>query len=140
MPGPSRTPERVALYKGGKKVVKKVFDKEKIRKKELTKLNRIFKELPAEKQKLAEGLKSQAAFMVATLAELQEILNKDGAVELFEQGAQKMLREHPAAKTYNTMVRNYTSICKALFDLLPEEEKKTAADELMEFVKGASKR
>lgn len=140
MPSPSRTPERVALYKGGKKVVKKVFDKEKIRKKELTKLNRIFKELPAEKQKLAEGLKSQAAFMVATLAELQEILNKDGAVELFEQGAQKMLREHPAAKTYNTMVRNYTSICKALFDLLPEEEKKTAADELMEFVKGASKR
>lgn len=121
-------------------MVKKVFDKEKIRKKELTKLNRIFKELPAEKQKLAEGLKSQAAFMVATLAELQEILNKDGAVELFEQGAQKMLREHPAAKTYNTMVRNYTSICKALFDLLPEEEKKTAADELMEFVKGASKR
>jgi hypothetical protein len=51
-----------------------------------------------------------------------------------------MLREHPAAKTYNTMVRNYTSVCKALFDLLPEEDKnKTVADELMEFVKGAAK-
>lgn len=115
------------------------FDKEKLRKKELAKLNRIFKNLPEEKQKLAEGLKSQAAFMVATLAELQEIMNRDGPVELFEQGSQRLLREHPAAKTYNTMVRNYTAVCKALFDLLPDEERKDAADELMEFVKGARK-
>src|SRR5690606_40634644 len=111
------------------------IDKEKLRKKELSKLNRIFKNLPEEKQKLAEGLKSQAAFMVATLAELQEIMNRDGPVELFEQGSQRLLREHPAAKTYNTMVRNYTAVCKALFDLLPDEERKDAADELMEFVK-----
>lgn len=115
------------------------IDKEKLRKKELSKLNRIFKNLPDEKKKLAEGLKSQAAFMVATLAELQEIMNRDGPVELFEQGSQRLLREHPAAKTYNTMVRNYTAVCKALFDLLPDEERKDAADELMEFVKGARK-
>lgn len=115
------------------------FDKEKLRKKELAKLNRIFKNLPDEKKKLAEGLKAQAAFMVATLAELQEIMNRDGPVELFEQGSQRLLREHPAAKTYNTMVRNYTAVCKALFDLLPDEERKDAADELMEFVKGARK-
>ena len=115
-------------------------EKEKIRKKELRKLNRIFKNISKEKQQLAEGLKAQAAFMMATLAELQDIMNRDGPVELFEQGAQRMLREHPAAKTYNTMVRNYTSVCKALFDLLPEEDKKTATDELMEFVKGASRK
>ena len=115
------------------------FDKEKLRKKELAKLNRIFKNLSDEKKKLAEGLISQAAFMVATLAELQAIMNEDGPVELFEQGSQRLLREHPAAKTYNTMVRNYTAVCKALFDLLPEEEKKTATDELMEFVKGVKK-
>jgi len=33
------------------------IDKEKLRKKELSKLNRIFKNLPDEKKKLAEGLK-----------------------------------------------------------------------------------
>lgn len=116
------------------------MEKEKLRKKELAKLNRIFKNLPADKQKLAEGLKSQAAFMVATLAELQEIMNQDGPVEMFEQGKQRMLREHPAAKTYNTMVRNYTTVCKQLFDLLPDDAKnKSVADELMEFVKGAGK-
>jgi hypothetical protein len=115
------------------------IEKEKIRKKELAKLNRIFKGLPKDKQKLAEGLKQQAAFMVSTLAELQEILDNDGAVDLFEQGEQRMLREHPAAKTYNAMIRNYVSVCKQLFELLPEDKSKDAADELMAFVKKARK-
>jgi hypothetical protein len=106
----------------------------------LSKLNRIFKNLPKDKQSLAEGLKQQAAFMVATLAELQKILNEDGAVEHFEQGAQKMLREHPAAKTYNAMIKNYTTVCKQLFDLLPDGGKADKdKDELMEFIKRARK-
>ena len=115
-------------------------EKAKIKKTELTKLTNILKNLPPDKRKLAEGMKKQAAFMYATLAELQETLNEDGAVELFEQGAQKMLREHPAAKTYNAMVKNYNSTMKQLFDLLPTEDKsKTATDELMDFVKKARK-
>ena len=114
--------------------------KEKIKKKELSKLNKIFKNLPEDKKKLAEGLKEQAAFMVSTLAELQEILNNDGAVELFEQGTQKMLREHPAAKTYNTMIQRYTTVCKQLFDMIPDPDAgKKAEDELMAFVKRAKK-
>jgi len=110
-------------------------EKAKIKKAELTKLTNILKNLPPDKRKLAEGLKQQAAFMYATLAELQETLNEDGAVELFEQGAQKMLREHPAAKTYNAMVKNYNSTMKQLFDLLPDDKGKDPADELMDFVK-----
>jgi len=113
--------------------------KEKLRKKEINKLDRIFKSLPDDRKKLVEGLKQQAAFMVATLAELQEILDNDGAVDLFEQGEQRMLREHPAAKTYNAMIRNYVAVCKQLFDLLPEDKSKDAADELMAFVKKARK-
>lgn len=115
------------------------IEKEKIRKKELLKLNKIFKELPEDKKRLAESLIQQAAFMVSTLAELQEILNNDGAVELFEQGAQRMLREHPAAKTYNSMIKNYTTVCKQLMDMLPAENGKAVEDELMEFVKRARK-
>jgi len=115
-------------------------DKEIIRKKELLKLNKIFKNLPNDKKRMAEGLKLQAAFMVSTLAELQEILNNDGAIEKFEQGAQKLLREHPAAKTYNSMIKNYALVCKHLFDLLPDDGKgKGATDELMDFVKKARK-
>lgn len=113
------------------------IEKDKIRKKELSKLRKIFKELPEDKKKLAESLIQQAAFMVSTLAELQEILNTDGAVELFEQGTQKMLREHPAAKTYNSMIKNYSTVCKQLMDLLPDDKDKSTEDELMAFVKKA---
>jgi hypothetical protein len=115
------------------------MDKEKLIKKEKSRLKKILKELPEDKKKMADGLIAQAAFMRVTLDELQEIMNTDGPVELFEQGKQRMIREHPAAKTYNTMVRNYTAVCKAMFSLLPEEQKEIAADELMEFIKGAAK-
>ena len=115
------------------------IEKDRIRKKELNKLKKIFKELPEDKKRLAESLIQQAAFMVSTLAELQEILNSDGAVELFEQGAQKMLREHPAAKTYNSMIKNYSTVCKQLMDLLPDDKEKPAEDELMAFVKRSKK-
>lgn len=117
------------------------IEKEKIRNKEIAKLSKILKNLPENKQSMSEGLKQQAAFMVSTLAELQEILDNDGAIELFEQGAQRMLREHPAAKTYNAMIKNYNSTMKQLFDLLPDSEKnaQTATEDerkFLEFIKG----
>lgn len=121
----------------GDEILDKI-EKDKIRKKELNKLKKIFENLPEDKKKLAESLMQQAAFMVATLAELQERLDNDGAVELFEQGKQKLIREHPAAKTYNSMIRNYTTVCKQLIDLLPAGNTKTE-DELMSFVKQVKK-
>jgi len=75
--------------------------------------------------------------MYATLIELQEIMNNEGPVEMFEQGKQKMLREHPASKVYNSMIKNYSSVIKQLLELIPAEDKKTAEDELMAFVKKA---
>lgn len=111
------------------------IDKDKLIKKEMQKLNKFFKNIPKEKQQIIEGLKQQAAFMYATLMELQEIMNNEGAVELFEQGKQRLLREHPAAKIYNAMIKNYSSAIKQLLDILPKEETKQAEDELLSFIK-----
>lgn len=113
------------------------IDKDKLIKKEMQKLNKFFKNIPKEKQQMIEGLKQQAAFMYATLMVLQEQINNDGAVEWFEQGKQKMFREHPAAKVYNSMIKNYSSVIKQLLDMLPQEEKKTTEDELLAFIKKA---
>jgi len=115
------------------------IQKDKLIKKEMQKLNRFFKNIPPEKQKIIQGLKEQAAFMYATLVELQEIMNTEGPVELFEQGKQRLIREHPASKVYNAMIKNYSSIIKQLLDLLPKEEAKQTEDELMAFVKRAKK-
>ena len=80
----------------------------------------------------------QCAFMQVTLQELQETLNEDGSVELYTNGKQNMLKEHPASKTYNTMIKNYNSLIKQLIDMVPEttaEEK----DELLDFLGNGKK-
>jgi uncharacterized protein YfbU (UPF0304 family) len=115
-------------------------EKQKQIKKEITKLRRLFKNLPKDKQKAAEGLLQEAAFMKATLEETRHIIDQEGILEHFEQGAQKFLREHPATKVYNTMINRYATVCKQLFDMVPDPEAgKQAEDELMAFVKKASK-
>ena len=95
--------------------------------------------LPPDKKSLIDNLKHQAAFMVSFMAELQETLDREGAVDQFEQGSQKFLREHPAAKIYNTTMRNYLSVIKQLLALLPPEEAKAAKDEFAAFIQKAVK-
>ena len=115
------------------------IDKDKLIKKEMRKLNKFFKNVPKDKQEMIQGLKEQAAFMYATLMELQEIINDEGPVELFEQGKQRLLREHPASKTYNTMIKNYSSVIKQLIDMLPKEDAKSTEDEFVKFIQKAVK-
>ena len=111
-------------------------EKQKAIKKEMRKLRRLFKNLPKDKQKAAEGLLQEAAFMKATLEETRHIIDQEGILEHFEQGAQKFLREHPATKVYNTMINRYATVCKQLFDMVPDPDAgKAAEDELMAFVK-----
>lgn len=139
--GDLRKPAPVRAHEGGqsgtKVVVKKLdkIQKDKLIKAEIRKLNRYFKNIPEDKQKIIKGLKEQAAFMYATLIELQEIMNTEGPVELFEQGKQRLIREHPATKVYNAMIKNYSNAIKQLLDLLPKEEAKQQEDELLAFIK-----
>lgn len=112
------------------------IEKEKQIKKEIRKLRRLFKNLPKDKMKAADGLIQEAAFMKVTLEETRYIIDHEGIIERFEQGKQKFLREHPATKVYNTMINRYASVCKQIFDMIPDPDAgKAAEDELMAFVK-----
>ena len=116
------------------------IEKEKQIKKEIRKLLRLFKNLPKDKMKAADGLIQEAAFMKVTLEETRHVIDQEGILEKFEQGAQKFLREHPATKVYNTMIQRYATVCKQLFDMIPDPDAgKQAEDELMAFVKKARK-
>lgn len=104
-------------------------EKEKKIKQEFNKLKKLFKQLEKDKVELANRLMQQAAFMFITLSELQQIINTEGSVDLFEQGSQKMIREHPAVKTYNATIKNYNATIKQLSDLLPKTEAKVKTDD-----------
>ena len=115
-------------------------EKDRQTKKEIQKLRRLFKNLPKDKMKAADGLIQEAAFMKVTLEETRHVIDQEGILEKFEQGAQKFLREHPATKVYNTMIQRYATVCKQLFDMIPDPDAgKQAEDELMAFVKKARK-
>ena len=107
------------------------------------KIKRLFKELPAEKMQFAEGLSYQFAVVSVTLERLADEINNGDLIEDFVQGAQKLRRESPALKSYNSTVKSFTTLSKSLLDLLPEKEQKQAGNELMSFItkpQGAAKK
>jgi len=115
-------------------------EKEKRIKSEMSKLKKLFETLPKNKMKAIESLIREAAFMKATLEEARYIIDHEGILEDFKQGKQKFLREHPATKVYNTMIQRYATVCKQLFEMIPDPDaSKQAEDELMAFVKRARK-
>lgn len=116
------------------------IEKEKMIKREISKLKKLFKTLPKDKFKAAEGLIHEAAFMRATLAEARTTIDNEGILDWFEQGPNAYYREHPATKVYNTMIQRYSTVCKQLFDLIPDTDAakaKKAEDELITFIKQA---
>ena len=88
---------------------------------EFTELKKIVALVPKDRRAIAERLADELAFMSKTLQDLREAVAERGAVELFEQGAQKFLRESPALKGYNTTVQRYSLLYKQLTELLPKQ-------------------
>ena len=90
-------------------------------KSEKTRLEKIYKDLPEPKKKLATGLIERAAFMRVELEDLEEFLSDNGWTELFSQGKQDPYdRARPQGQTYNTMNGNYQKVIKQLDALLPK--------------------
>jgi len=112
---------------------KELTKDEKI-KKEIRRLKQIYKEIDEKRKKTVEGLINEAAFMRATLEELKQMVDEDGPVDIMPQGEYSIKREHPALKTYNTMIQRYSSVIKQLTDLLPKEELKEQDDGFESFV------
>lgn len=107
---------------------KRDLTKEEKIKREKQRLERIYKDLDGKKKEVVEGLIQEAAYMRATLEELREMIDEAGPIDEMPQGKYSILREHPAVKTYNTMVQRYTTVTKQLTDLLPKEVAKEEDD------------
>lgn len=111
------------------------MDKEERITKEARKLKRIFKELPQSKTDIAEKLISNAAFMAATLEDLQEAIDQAGFASTYRNSeTQWGVKKSPEVELYNAMIRNYATVIKQLLDLLPKEEAKQEENEFINFL------
>lgn len=90
--------------------------KQKRIKKELSKLKKIYKDIPKDKMIIVDGLINRAAFMRISLEDMELDIHKDGFVEMFSQTETQTPyeRERPVARLYNSMNKNYQSIIKEL--------------------------
>ena len=97
-------------------------DRDNERLKDVRKLKKILKLVPADRKDIAEKLIVEIAFVAETLADLREKIKENGTVDHFKQGKQEFLRESPALKSYNTTIQRYSLLYKQLTDLLPPPE------------------
>jgi len=105
-------------------------------KKAVVELRKLLKDIAKDRMQAAEGVVQRVAFMQVTLEDLEADINEHGTVESFSQTENIAYdRERPAVRIYNATIRNYSAVCKQLFDLLPDDKPKVEKDELMNFIK-----
>ncbi len=113
-------------------------------KQEIGRLNKLFREMDLKTRKAIQPLIDKAAFMSATLDELQEDINLEGVTEVYQNGAnQSGVKKSSKVEVYNAMIKNYSGVMKQLTDLLPKPTAGTGSgqngeppkDDLKDFVK-----
>lgn len=87
---------------------------------ELNRLNRYFRGVDENQRANASQLMQNAAFMVVTLQDLQEIINNEGTTTDYSNG-QDLYGERPSAclQAYIIILKNYAGIVNELSRLLP---------------------
>lgn len=109
-------------------------------KKEKNRLNKLFKTMEKSKFNLVQKLIEEIAFMSITLEENREHIEEFGVKEFYMNGkGQFGYKESVESKNYNAMFKNYANATKQLVDLLPQEEKKNAGEDILKFIAGGKK-
>ena len=107
--------------------------KDKKIKAEISKLKKVFKNMPEKQWKTVEKLIESAAFSAVSMDELQEIINAEGYETEYQNGEhQKGTKQSVALTSYLSLQKNYTKIIDTLLKYVPPEEKKN--DRLKEFM------
>ena len=91
-------------------------------------------DLMGENQKpIAKKLLAQINFMEKTLKKLQKQIAADGAIiEALNGNGFKVKTEHPAQKSYNTMIGRYNAVVKTFIELVPESA--PGGDDFINFI------
>lgn len=92
---------------------------------ERERLLEIYKDIPSDKLKVAEGLIIQAARLRIMLNYMWKDIQENGEYAMFQQTdkAPPYERERPVARLYTTRDQSYQRVIKQLTDLLPKEKK-----------------
>ena len=112
-------------------------EKDKLVKKEINKLKKIYKEESDDKRKSVEKLIENAAWMAVSLTELKGFIDEYGYTESYQNGEhQSGTKDSTYVRAYNTMIKNYNSTIKLLLDNLKTDGSDSGKDKLAKFLQG----
>lgn len=80
------------------------------------------KKLDGDKRSLAEGLFNELVFMKETLGKLKLDVKIKGTTTIMCQGKYDIERCNPSLQSYNSLIKNYNSTSKQLFEMLPKND------------------
>lgn len=107
--------------------------KDKRIKAEIERLSTLFEKAAENQRNIIAPLIQNSAFMRVTLEDLQEIINRDGVIDEYRNGAtQYGTKQSATLQSYNALIKNYTTVQKQLLQLLPTD---TGRDNLDDFLK-----
>lgn len=88
---------------------------------ELARISELFLDVDANKVAILQPLIQNAAFMRITLEDLQEHIVEEGPVERYQNGNNQFgMKQSAAVQTYNSLIKNYNQVIKALAEYVPK--------------------
>ena len=108
-------------------------NREELYKQELAKLEELFKDVEPIKARLTEGLRQEAAFLLAENAMLKQHMRETGMVKVHPEYPE-VQKPTEAAKQYLKNVGRYTEVIKALNSILSKDLTE-GDDEFAKFLK-----
>lgn len=113
-------------------------ERKRLTEKEYKRLAEQFKGLEEGKRKLVDKLLQEAAFLSVTLAELRQVISRDGVTDTYRNGATQYGKKPSAAvQTYDKLLNTYSKVIAQLLKELPEENE--AGNELLDFIRRGKK-
>ncbi len=96
---------------------------------ELKRMEEFFEDADANQRAIVTPLLQNCAFMRTTLEDLQEIILKEGCVEVYQNGQhQSGVKQSASLQSYNALIKNYSSVIKSILALLPLQKKSAVFD------------
>lgn len=105
--------------------------KEKRIEEELQRIGQWFSDLDENQLAIVDPLLQNAAFMRCTLDDLQKIINQEGTIDKYMNGATQFgLKTSASLQSYNSLIKNYAAVVKVLLSYLPKMKREQAGSEL----------
>lgn len=98
-------------------------------KKEIRRLNGIFKDITLDKKELCIELIKNAAFLSVQMKELTDRMNEEGVISEYQNGENQFgTKESPLVTVYCKFHKQYSGTFAQLNDLLPKNKQVDATD------------